>query len=110
MNNSTHEISTTLQGLHFYFHFVYSFLYLVCFLVNLLTIVAVVKFEILNKKPTNVLILCLSIADSLLGKWKLTFKEIDDSEQKEGTQSGSDVHRFSNGNWVWTVGSVGNLW
>ena len=42
--------------------------YLVCFIANAITITAVTKFDYLNRKSTNILILNLSVADSLLGK------------------------------------------
>ena len=42
--------------------------YLICFIANVITITAVIKFEYLNRKSTNILILSLSVADSLLGK------------------------------------------
>ena len=50
------------------FEYLQSFEYVICFLVNLLTISAVVKFDYLHKKSTNILILCLSIADGCLGR------------------------------------------
>ena len=50
------------------FHYIQSAEYVFCLLANSLTIPAVIKFERLNRKPTNLLILSLSIADSLLGK------------------------------------------
>ena len=49
------------------FEYVGSVEYLICFMANLFTIVAVVKCDYLHRKSTNILILSLSIADSLLG-------------------------------------------
>ena len=54
----------------------YVVVYVAAFLGNLLTVIAVVKYEKLHRKPTNILILSLSVADSLLGKlsnqhWKV---------------------------------------
>ncbi len=44
-------------------------LFNICILVvNVFTIVAIVKFEYLHNKPTNILILGLSAADACLGK------------------------------------------
>ena len=43
-------------------------MYVTAFLTNLLTIVAVVKYEKLHRKRTNILILSLSVADGLLGR------------------------------------------
>ena len=43
-------------------------MYVTAFLANLLTIIAVVKYEKLHRKPTNILILSLSVADGLLGR------------------------------------------
>ena len=43
-------------------------MYVTALLANLLTIIAVVKYEKLHRKPTNILILSLSVADGLLGK------------------------------------------
>ena len=50
------------------FEYVQAVEYLLCFLANVLTITAVVKFDYLHKKSTNILILSLSVADGLLGK------------------------------------------
>ena len=47
---------------------VYVVVYVTVFWANLLTIIAVVKYEKLHRKPTNILILSLSAADGLLGK------------------------------------------
>ena len=44
-------------------------LYIAAFLSNLFTIIAVVKYEKLHRKPTNILILSLSVADGLLGEY-----------------------------------------
>ncbi len=51
------------------FEYIQSIEYMVCSLANILTIVAVIKFENLHNKSTNILILSLAIADSLLGKF-----------------------------------------
>ena len=50
------------------FEYLQALEYLMCFLANVLTITAVVKFDYLHKKSTNILILSLSIADGLLGE------------------------------------------
>ena len=50
------------------FEYIQSFEYLICLLANVLTITAVVRFDYLHKKATNILILSLSIADGCLGK------------------------------------------
>ena len=42
--------------------------YITAFLANLLTVIAVVNYEKLHRKPTNILILSLSAADGLLGE------------------------------------------
>ena len=65
------QISTGKSKLEIFvysFNFIQASMYLVCFLANLLTIIAVVKFEKLHKRSTNILILSLSVADGLLGK------------------------------------------
>ena len=49
--------------------YILSFEFLVCFLANLLTIAAVVKFNYVHKKPTNILIVSLSVADGCVGKY-----------------------------------------
>ena len=51
------------------FEYVLSFEFLVCFLANLLTISAVVKYDYLHRKPTNILIVSLSVADGCVGKY-----------------------------------------
>ena len=48
--------------------YILSFEFLICFLANLLTISAVAKFDYLHKKPTNIFILSLSVADGCVGK------------------------------------------
>ena len=65
--NSTEASWTTYQYFEYSFNFVLITLYFLCFLGNLLTLSAVVKFDNLHKKPTNILILSLAIADGLLG-------------------------------------------
>ena len=55
------------------FEYILCVEYLVCFLVNLLTITAVAKFRYLHRKPTNILILSLSIADGCLGRSEYLF-------------------------------------
>ena len=50
------------------FEYVASVQYFICFLANLTTIAAVVKYDYLHRKSTNILILSLSIADGMLGK------------------------------------------
>ena len=49
--------------------YILCFEFLVCFLANLLTIASVVKFDYLHKKPTNILIVSLSVADGCVGKY-----------------------------------------
>ena len=58
-----------LEWYSFIFEHIQALEYLVCFLANVLTISAVIKFDYLHKKPTNILILSLSVADGLLGKY-----------------------------------------
>ena len=41
--------------------------YLLCFMANILTVTAVIKYEYLHNKPTNILILGLACADGVLG-------------------------------------------
>ena len=65
--NSTEPSWTTYQYFEYSFNFVLITLYFLCFLGNLLTLSAVIKFDNLHKKPTNILILSLAIADGLLG-------------------------------------------
>ena len=61
------QFSTKTTNFIFYMEFWGSFEYMICFLANILTITAVVKFDYLHRKATNILILSLSIADGLLG-------------------------------------------
>ena len=65
--NSTDPNWTTYQYFEYSFNFVRITLYVVILLGNLLTLTAVIKFDKLHKKPTNILILSLAIADGLLG-------------------------------------------
>ena len=65
--NSTEPSWTTYQYFEYSFNFVLITLYFLCFLGNILTLTAVIKFDNLHKKPTNILILSLAIADGLLG-------------------------------------------
>ena len=73
-NNTTNEniislqLSTKTEKFLYFMEFWGSFEYFICFLANVLTIMAVVKFDYLHRKATNILILSLSIADGLLGK------------------------------------------
>ena len=60
---------STLEIVAFYVSFPQSTIYVACFLANLLTITAVVRYENLHKKPTNIIILSLSVADGILGKF-----------------------------------------
>ena len=48
--------------------YIQSIEYFICFLANILTISAVIRFDYLHKKSTNILILSLSMADGLLGR------------------------------------------
>ena len=48
--------------------YIQSVEYFICFLANILTISAVIRFDYLHKKSTNILILSLSMADGLLGR------------------------------------------
>ena len=65
--NSTEPKWTTYQYFEYSFNFVRITLYVLILLGNLLTLTAVIKFDNLHKKPTNILILSLAIADGLLG-------------------------------------------
>lgn len=56
------------------FEYISSIEYLLCFLANLLTIVAVFRFDYLHKKSTNLLILSLSCADGIVGKSDFNFQ------------------------------------
>ena len=55
------------------FEFIQAFEYFMCFWANSLTITAVATYDYLHKKSTNILILSLSIADGLLGKFFFWF-------------------------------------
>ena len=73
MENSTSVSSLdTIKGVPHWmdicFMVILVVMYVTAFFANLLTIVAVVKYEKLHRKPTNILILSLSVADGLLGK------------------------------------------
>ena len=71
MENSTFKEETEksiLYWIEFSFIIVNIAQFFIAFSVNLLTIIVVVKFDSLHKKPTNILTLGLSIADSLTGK------------------------------------------
>ena len=65
--NSTDPNWTTYQYFEYSFSFVRITVYVLILLGNLLTLTAVVKFDNLHKKPTNILILSLAVADGLLG-------------------------------------------
>ena len=60
---------TTTELVDLVFEYLQSVEFFICFLANVLTITAVLKFDYLHKKSTNILILSLSIADGLLGKY-----------------------------------------
>ena len=62
------SLSTKTRIFVLVMEYVGSVEYLICFIVNIITITAVIKFDYLNRKSTNILILSLSVADSLLGK------------------------------------------
>ena len=73
MENSTSVSSLepnkgTLYWMDVCFMVILVGMYVTAFLANFLTIVAVVKYEKLHRKPTNILILSLSVADGLLGR------------------------------------------
>ena len=67
MGNSTESRWTTFQYFQYSFDFIQVALYVLSFLGNLLTLTAVIKFDNLHRKPTNMLIFSLAVADSLLG-------------------------------------------
>ena len=62
------SLSTKTRIFVLVMEYVGSVEYLICFIANIITITAVIKFDYLNRKSTNILILSLSVADSLLGK------------------------------------------
>ena len=60
-----------LKDLHIFlvfFEWFQTVEYLLCFIANILTVTAVIKYENLHNKPTNILILGLACADGILGK------------------------------------------
>ena len=67
MENITEPSWTTYRYFEYSFNFVLITLYVLCFLVNLLTLTAVIKFDNLHRKPTNILIFNLAVADGILG-------------------------------------------
>ena len=67
-NITSSQLSTKTEIFLYFMEFWGSLEYFICFLANLLTIMAVVKFDYLHRKATNILILSLSIADGLLGE------------------------------------------
>ena len=71
IENSTKKLTepnwTTYQYFEYSYNFVRITLFVLCFLGNLLTLTAVIKYDNLHEKPTNILILSLAIADGLLG-------------------------------------------
>ena len=69
--NSTEPKWTTYQYFEYSYNFLRITLFVLILLGNLLTLTAVVKFDNLHKKPTNILILSLAIADGLLGLYML---------------------------------------
>ena len=62
------SLSTKTRIFVLVMEYVGSVEYLICFIANIITITAVIKFDYLNRKSTNILILSLSVVDSLLGK------------------------------------------
>ena len=66
---------TSKEWFFLIFEYVQSGIYLICFLANLITIIAVFKFDYLHRKSTNLLILSLSCADGIVGEslFTLTF-------------------------------------
>ena len=62
------SLSTKTRMFVLVMEYVGSVEYLICFIANIITITAVIKFDYLNRKSTNIFILSLSVADSLLGK------------------------------------------
>ncbi len=74
------------------FHYIQCAEYLACFLANSLTIPAVIKFEKLNRKPTNLMILSLSIADGMLGTCHYTCYILLRVEEEGACGNSSCVH------------------
>ena len=68
VTTSQENEKTTQERLTLILTYFHSVLFLMCLLANLLTIIAVIKFKDLHQKPTNILILSLSVADGLLGR------------------------------------------
>ena len=66
-NNSNKPNWTTYQNFEYNYNFVLIPVYVLCLLANVLTLTAVIKYDNLHKKSTNILILSLAIADGLLG-------------------------------------------
>ena len=69
--NSMEPKWTTYQYFEYSYNFVRITLFVLILLGNLLSLSAVIKFDNLHKKPTNILILSLAIADGLLGLYML---------------------------------------
>ena len=70
------EVAGALVTVHKIFTYVSASVYLLSFLGNSLTITAVLKFDHLQNKPTNILIFSLSLADGILGKWLFCFRKL----------------------------------
>ena len=70
IENSTKNITepswTSYQYFQYSFNFVLITIYVLILLGNLLTVSAVINVDNLHRKPTNILILSLAIADGLL--------------------------------------------
>ena len=62
------SLSTKTRIFVLVMEYVGSVEYLICFIANIISLTAVIKFDYLSRKSTNILILSLSVADSLLGK------------------------------------------
>ena len=67
MENSTETNWTTYQYVQRIFYFTQIAFFALCLMGNSLTMIAVAKFENLHKKPTNILIFSLAIADGFQG-------------------------------------------
>ena len=67
MENSTETNWTTYRYVQYVFYFIQIAFYALCLMGNFLTMIAVAKFENLHKKPTNILIFSLAIADGFQG-------------------------------------------